>query len=359
MKRLTSFIAFITFCFFSLSAQQSIGTLLMNVDKPKKLYWGQIADNMRDHTGTGMQLEKSGNIYIGDFRNGKYAGLGMYILAPGKEIKDLPGTTAFVGNWIDGKMNGKGTCYGADGEIIYSGMFADNEPTEVYPMTKTNNQHYFSDVELNLTNEYYLGEMLNGKPDGFGIFILPDGARSVGRVKSGHRFGISAIIYNETEWMVVNYSPTANSYEVIATTDDVKRRKATYDEIQGKINQELFQSMMGLMSTGLNIANQYVETKNGGSGVSMNGSSFTGDAPTSGGGNRSSSPASKSKGNDCGSAWMSAKRAYSDYESQLVPNGARTATNESDRRSIKSKMKKLRQTWEARGCPFTKSPYED
>ena len=51
------------------------------------------------------------------------------------------------------------------------------------------------------------------------------------------------------------------------------------------------------------------------------------------------------------------RSAYSNYESQLVPNGATTASL-SDQPSIRSKMKSLRTKWEARGCPITKSPYE-
>ena len=54
---------------------------------------------------------------------------------------------------------------------------------------------------------------------------------------------------------------------------------------------------------------------------------------------------------------MTASRAYSDYETQLIPNGSRTA-DLSDQPSIRSKMKSLRTKWEARGCPITKSPYE-
>ena len=86
-------------------------------------------------------------------------------------------------------------------------------------------------------------------------------------------------------------------------------------------------------------------------------SSGTGAARAGGSSSRSGahSAGNKNKKDDCGTAWMSDSRVYSDYETQLIKGGQSL----SDRSSIRSKMKSIRKKWEGRGCPFTKSPHED
>lgn len=363
MKRLLLFCTYAIILCCGVSAQRTLGTVLFGIDKPKKIYMGQYADNNRDRTGSAMQLLKDGSLYVGDFVNGSYEGYGMMVAGTKGTLDKIPGAMVYVGEWIDGKRNGRGTCYGTDGEIVYKGIFADNMPTDPYPTIKANDNHYFSDTENYTNNEYYIGEMLNGKPDGFGIFILPNGARSIGRVRNGKRYGIAVIVFEDREWMLVKYDPKVNGYTVISSTEDLMARREQYARAQAKITSELRESLLDLANSGLQLANEIQSQSNKNNGGNINNyssySSFDSQSTTTSGHKSNHGNKATSKANDCGTAWMQAKRTYSDYETQLAPNGSRTATDISQRRSIRSKMRSLRQKWEARGCQFTKSPYED
>lgn len=341
---------------------KSLGEVLFGDDK-KKDYIGQYADNNRDRTGTGMQQNKNGEIYIGDFLNGKRSGYGMQIAADGKGIKGLPGALFYVGNWIDNKKEGIGSVYSANGDLIYRGNFSGGKPVDVYPSLHIDESVYFSDAQLP-SGEYFIGELRDGIPDGFGLFILEDGTRSIGRVKGGHRYGMSLLIAGADYWALVKWNKNGKDYTAITNLDELEARRAEYAAVQRRINAEIKASFMDLVDEGFELANNFMEMQQGMNAGSGAAASADYDDYSSGSGSSSGSSASKksssaSKGNDCGSAWMSDKRAYSDYESQLAPNGSRTATDASDRNRIKSKMRQIRQKWEKRGCPFTKSPYED
>ena len=77
-------------------------------------------------------------------------------------------------------------------------------------------------------------------------------------------------------------------------------------------------------------------------------------------GNRNANSNNKSKA-DCGQAWITDSRTYSNYDDQLVkmqtyPERYNNYTAEFS--SVQSKMRQLRQKWENRGCLITKSPRE-
>lgn len=356
-------VALIGFCFMLHTeplGARGIGEVLFGSAKPKNNYIGQYADNQRDKTGTGMQLSKNGDLYIGDFVNGKHSGYGMLISGDGNSIKGLPGAVFYVGEWINNKKSGRGSCYAANGDLIYRGTFSDNEPLDPYPSVHADQSCYFTDLELP-TNEYYMGEVKNGIPHGFGLFILADGLKSIGRVKGGARYGMSLLIDLANEWMLVKWADTGKTYTVLSTTRDFNARREQYAIVQARINAELRAELMNLLDNSMDLANTFVEMRqqsNSGGTASYDSYSDNGSSSSSSSSRSSKSSSSSNKGNDCGSAWMSDKRVYSDYETQLVPNGARTATDESDRQRIKSKMRQIREKWEKRGCQFTKSPYE-
>ena len=93
-------------------------------------------------------------------------------------------------------------------------------------------------------------------------------------------------------------------------------------------------------------------TSGGNSQISSGNSSETG--------NRNANSNNKSKA-DCGQAWITDSRTYSNYDDQLVkmqtyPERYNNYTAEFS--SVQSKMRQLRQKWENRGCLITKSPRE-
>ena len=146
MKRILSFIVAITATAFLASAQTDLASIIFSQAGKKVNYIGQYDDNRRDKNGTGISRDKQGNVYVGDFMRGKFSGYGMLIMANNASIKDLPGTTIYVGEWIDGKREGKGTCYSHDGDVIYSGLFSENYPVSPYPTPRPAQTRYFSDT---------------------------------------------------------------------------------------------------------------------------------------------------------------------------------------------------------------------
>ena len=352
MKRITSLFVAMTATALMAVAQTDLASIIFSQAGKKVNYIGQYDDNRRDKNGTGISRDKQGNVYVGDFMRGKFSGYGMLIMANNASIKDLPGATIYVGEWIDGKREGKGTCYSHDGDVIYSGLFSENFPVSPYPTPRPDQTHSFSDT--NTQSEYYIGEMRNGKPDGFGMFLTDEGTLAIGKVTAGRRTGVGLLLAGDGNWKMVKWSGY-NTYDEISSTADYNTRIATYREVASKQHAEFRQGMLEVASGLMQTAAQASQIKGGSAAAS--GAEHMASNASSGSSSHSRKSASTKKGADCGSAWMTASRAYSDYESQLIPNGSRTAAL-SDQPSIRSKMKSLRTKWEARGCPITKSPYE-
>lgn len=348
---------------------QDLSEVLFRSAGKKTEYIGQYHDNGKDRNGTGMRRYKNGNVYVGDVIHGKPSGLGMMVVGKKGDIKNAPGAVVYVGDWLNNKKEGHGACYSADGELIYDGIFADDAPVNPYPTIHVDASKYFSDMELS-NGEFYFGQVTGTKPDGFGVYVLTDGTIAITRVKRGVRTGLGLLLAGEDNWMQVKWDGNM-SYNVISSTKDYNTRKEQYNIAQAKINAELRNSFLELANEGVQLMSQYQSLKNSGSETSTS-DSFDGSSPYgSGAGNGSGYGSGSKKGssghtskanskkNDCGTAWMSASTTYGDYETQLVPNGPRSATNKSDRDHIRSKMKALRLKWESRGCHIGKSPYED
>ena len=68
--------------------------------------------------GQGCFKKKTGEIYIGEFKNGLLNGEGTEI----NQHKEK-----FVGMYINGKKNGNGILYDKNGNIIKSGVWESNE----------------------------------------------------------------------------------------------------------------------------------------------------------------------------------------------------------------------------------------
>jgi len=70
----------------------------------------------------------------------------------------------------------------------------------------------------------------------------------------------------------------------------------------------------------------------------------------------------QSKTADCGDAWRQDSRTYSDFETQLIKMRTYPENSSghytSDYTNIQSKMRQIREKWEARGCRINKSQYE-
>jgi hypothetical protein len=102
----------------------------------------------------GTQEFDSGARYVGEFRNGKRHGRGVYT---------WPNGDKYVGNWEGGKRNGQGVFTGQNG-IKYIGSYQDGKRhgvgTTIFPDGKK-----------------YAGEWENGKKNGRGTWTFPDGTK--------------------------------------------------------------------------------------------------------------------------------------------------------------------------------------
>lgn len=328
------------------------GTLLFGDSKPKQNYMGQLADNRKDRNGTGILLLKNSNVYIGNFSRGKQSGYGMMIVGDKGKLNNIPGAAVYIGEWYDNKKEGKGSCYAANGDLIYKGTFMDDCPTDPYPTPSPDSHIYFTDIETP-SGEYFIGEVDSSIPNGFGISILLNGAMAIGHYQNGNRKGIGLLLSGPNDWMSVKWVDS-NTYSTISSSQQYEQRLAEYKEASAKFNAELRKQFSEVFMGLSGVANDYVAYKSSKSSTNHEQSFDDNNTPST-----KKRKTNTQKNNDCGSAWMSASRSYSDYESQLVPNGARSATNEAERNAIKSKMRSIRQKWEQRGCPITKSPYED
>ena len=335
-----------------------LGTLLTGGVKGG--YLGQYADNNKTRSGMGILDLKKGAVYIGDFAKDKYNGRGMLIMEAGDEIENAPGASVYVGSFIKGKKNGRGSCYAPNGDLIYYGRFDDDKPVGKYPSPNPDMSRYFSMSEN--SDGLYVGEEGGEGRDRFGLQVLKNGALLIGTIRDGAYNGVAIFIYGPGAWNVVNFKD--NTYTDITSSDVFNARRQAYKAAKDKINAELWSGLSEVMSGLVEVGAQYQTMHSGGASAGASGSSYSGSessgmgAASSGGSSSrpgAHSSANNKKKDDCGTAWMSDSRVYSDYETQLIKGGQSI----SDRNSIRSKMKSIRKKWEGRGCPFTKSPHED
>ena len=123
------------------------------------------------------------------------------------EVTSRDGNT-YVGEWKDGKRNGQGTEYRADGTILRSGIWENgafgsgrSEQAEATPSIMPGRlppcrEPYYAATWTNCVGEYtwpsgnkYVGEWKDGKRNGQGTYTWPDGQRYVGEFKDGNYNG--------------------------------------------------------------------------------------------------------------------------------------------------------------------------
>mgnify|MGYP000995560446 CR=1 FL=1 len=93
-----------------------------------------------------MQMEMN----IGNFKNGKKNGKGIFKWNDG---------CMYYGEYKDNKMDGFGSCYNSSGILIYEGQWKSNQ-------IHGTGTYIWSD------SKKYVGEFRNGKKHGYGSFYL-------------------------------------------------------------------------------------------------------------------------------------------------------------------------------------------
>ena len=114
-------------------------------NKPKLGYAGERNATGQRH-GKGTELFQNGNIFIGDWENGKMCGQGTLKYSNGN---------VYEGDWKENKMHGQGTLKYSNGNI-YVGSFIENQMNGPGVLTFSNGNI----VEANFENgKYYRGTL--------------------------------------------------------------------------------------------------------------------------------------------------------------------------------------------------------
>lgn len=334
-------------CVYSLNAQDFDVTSMIFQDNDIE-YMGQLDLKQKGKNGIGIYKDGK-NVYFGDFSHNKKSGYGMLIAGKNGKIKGLKNCMVYIGSWLDGKKHGKGICYDFNGKIIYQGRFEDDKPLSTYPST-TSSSSYFSIIGLD--GGVYIGELLDGVPNGYGLFVANDGELSFGKVKDGVRYGTSFLSYNPYSWKIVKWE--GDSFTEITNSNIANNRSQAYKEAHDQYYSRIWSDLAEVAQGLSGVANQYVEyqsSKNGGSTSSYSGS-YSSSGSTSSSKNKSSVSSSKTS-QDCGSAWQTDSRNYSNLETRAM-----NCAKESEYKSIQDEMRRIREKWTSRGCHITKSEWE-
>lgn len=177
---------------------QDIATILFGKNN-KTNYIGQLNYNGKRKNGFGIERQNRGSVYIGDFSENKISGRGM-LIAMEKGISNIPNAVVYIGNWRNGKKDGKGVCYNKNGILIYEGHFKNDKPIEEISNEDIPSPKQFCMIEIN--KSLYLGEVNNNIPNGFGLTIEDNGDIIYGVTKDGIRQGIGMIFYEPDIWEV-------------------------------------------------------------------------------------------------------------------------------------------------------------
>lgn len=357
-------------CFFILSlltvtpslGQNNFSEIFRNVfevynEKSKKSYFkGQIQKGKRN--GMGLLKQPNGNIYCGDFYYNKMTGYGMLLAGEHESISYCDSCVVYIGNWKDGKKSGLGTCYASNGDILYEGNFNDDRPSDKYPSDSTCLSKYFSFIK-DENGTAFLGETKIGNADGLGVLIYSNGDLWLSNFRNGNRHGVGLYLLHNGEWETLNFGKgdpqkisSSENYRKI----DAERKAAFRSALSESINYfaeaaqkvtQISQGAKALKNDNISNSNTTILQENSSQEINLTRSS----RETS-----NSSPyslsANQSKNTD--------SRTYGNYDGMLAKMRAGlTEYNNSKRLEYQSKMRKLRQKWEARGERFQHSENED
>ena len=205
----------------------------------------------------GTMTYTEGDIYIGEFRNGKRNGQGINTWTQGFKYvggwKDgsqhgqgtltWPDGRKYVGQYTDGKMNGQGILYNANGTVSQQGLWRDDvfvqaqtTPPPVVPVLPEGVSGYPACTGSNWDRCYgeftyrdgtkYQGQWLNSKRNGQGTFYWANGDKYTGQ-------WVSDIMEGQTTYIWRDGSKYIGQYK-----NDKRNGYGTYYNANGSINQQ-------------------------------------------------------------------------------------------------------------------------
>lgn len=221
-------------------------------------YIGQYNYNGKRKNGFGIERKRDGSLYVGDFSEDNISGRGM-LISYTKGISNVPEAVVYVGGWYDGKKSGKGTCYGADGTIIYKGRFEKDKPIG------ESLEHAEAIIRcfamINWEGGLYLGEVTNGNPDGFGLTVENDGSVVYCNMRDGMRQGIGMVVYSPEIWDVGKW--TDGVFKSIENSQEANSNLIAFRTANKAANKEMRRLLLGAASNFAQAGLTAVEIANG------------------------------------------------------------------------------------------------
>lgn len=213
-------------------------------------YFGQTTDKGRDKDGMGICRLKNGNLYAGDMKMNNIHGFGMMIAGEKGKISHCDGAFVYVGEWENGKKNGKGTVYDRNGVAIYSGTFTNDSPSEKYPSEEIGISKRF--LYLTLDENLYIGEVENGKPEGYGFTFDEEGIIFLFPFKNGLENGVGIAISPPNSWAV--FKARDEKFFPISTSQEQAQRTENNKAVAKQARAELIQSLSDVLDAGVQLA---------------------------------------------------------------------------------------------------------
>jgi hypothetical protein len=165
----------------------------------------QYRDNCFGTDIYGPSSKWAGDKYVGEYRDGKWNGVGTYTYADGAK---------YVGEFRDGKANGQGTITFPNGNK-YVGEWKDNrrngQGTETFP-----------------NGDKFVGEYRDDKRNGLGTYTWPNGNKYVGEYRDGKKNGQGTETYPDGEKYVGEYR------------DDKRNGQGTFTFANGNIDEGIW-----------------------------------------------------------------------------------------------------------------------
>jgi len=322
---------------------------------------GQVLKGKRN--GMGILSMKNGCVYIGDFYRNNITGYGILFASKDKHIENCNECFIYVGNFRDGKKVGNGRCYDTNGKMMYQGMFEENKPVNDYPKYSEKDREFYV-LDL-LNGNIFLGETESGNANGLGIMLFNTGDLWFTNFVNGKEKGIGLHLSNEGEWETVNFNN--GNYDVISSSTYYRNIDIARKEVFRNSMAEVMETLPNVMNAAIDIAYNVRKLKN--SEISSttinneetitNNSSLIDENP-----NQRNNKQGKSSDSDRDGKWLTAnyssqKYVYSNYESQLIKMSTNPSYyNETQKKDIQAKMKKIRETIVSHGGTCTKSQWE-
>ena len=148
------------------------------------VYKGELKNGLRD--GIGLYVWDDGGFYIGNWKKDKRDGFGIYMAADGYEIGGLPNSKFYCGFYTNSSKEGQGASFDKYGNCLYVGLMKDDEPEYKYP--NESSSITFESMDLG-EGMFFVGQVIDGEPFGFGMFISEDGDMVYGMYQDGKMEG--------------------------------------------------------------------------------------------------------------------------------------------------------------------------